>query len=182
MPDDSSPSWSVRWSVRRVPEHVDHHVGRLIDAIDALGILGDTLIYYIIGETERRPGTLNGAFNELANFNGMAALETQSSCEQDDELGSPIPTTITPSAGRGGWIRRSSGRQVASHWGGTPTRRSCTGPTGSKRRVDCARSSRTSTWHRRSRKLQGCEPTVMSGVAVAYGTSMRTFAEGRTRR
>ena len=30
-------------------EHTDHHVGRLIDTLADLEILGDTLIYYIIG-------------------------------------------------------------------------------------------------------------------------------------
>ena len=31
-------------------EHTDYHIGRLIDAINALGILEDTLIYVIIGD------------------------------------------------------------------------------------------------------------------------------------
>ena len=31
-------------------KHTDHHVGRLIDAIDDLGMLDDTLVYYIIGD------------------------------------------------------------------------------------------------------------------------------------
>ena len=58
-------------------EHTDHHVGRVIDAIEDLGVLENTLIYYIIGDNgASAEGTLNGAFNEMANFNGMAALET----------------------------------------------------------------------------------------------------------
>ena len=58
-------------------EHTDHHVGRVIDAIEDLGVLDNTLIYYIIGDNgASAEGTLNGAFNEMANFNGMAALET----------------------------------------------------------------------------------------------------------
>jgi arylsulfatase A-like enzyme len=31
-------------------EHTDHHVGRLIDALEDLEILDDTLIYVIIGD------------------------------------------------------------------------------------------------------------------------------------
>ena len=58
-------------------EHTDYHVGRVIDAIEDLGVLENTLIYYIIGDNgASAEGTLNGAFNEMANFNGMAALET----------------------------------------------------------------------------------------------------------
>ena len=37
-------------------EHTDHHVGRLIDAIDDLGALDDTIIYYIVGDNGARRG------------------------------------------------------------------------------------------------------------------------------
>ena len=58
-------------------EHTDHQVGRLIDAIDDLGILADTIIYYIIGDNgASAEGTVNGAFNEMANFNGASSVET----------------------------------------------------------------------------------------------------------
>ena len=58
-------------------EHTDFHVGRLIDAIEAIGALENTLVYYIIGDNgASAEGTVNGAFNEMANFNGLAAIET----------------------------------------------------------------------------------------------------------
>ena len=58
-------------------EHTDHHVGRIIDALKDMEILDDTLIYLIIGDNgASAEGTLQGAFNEMANFNGMAAIET----------------------------------------------------------------------------------------------------------
>ena len=58
-------------------EHTDHHVGRLIDALKDLEMLDDTLVYLIIGDNgASAEGTLQGAFNEMANFNGMAELET----------------------------------------------------------------------------------------------------------
>ena len=82
-------------------EHTDHHVGRVIDAIEDLGILDDTIIYYIIGDNgASAEGTLNGAFNEMANFNGMAALETPGvpAVSKMDELGSPI--VVQPLRGR----------------------------------------------------------------------------------
>jgi arylsulfatase A-like enzyme len=31
-------------------EYADHHAGRVIDALEELGILDDTLVYYIIGD------------------------------------------------------------------------------------------------------------------------------------
>ena len=36
-------------------EHADHHVGRVIDSLTDLGILDDTLIYYIIGDNGASP-------------------------------------------------------------------------------------------------------------------------------
>ena len=58
-------------------EYTDHHVGRLLDGLKKLGILDDTLVYYIIGDNgASAEGTLNGTFNEMLNFNGMAAVET----------------------------------------------------------------------------------------------------------
>ena len=41
----------ARWrSTPAFLEHTDHHVGRLIDALEDLGVLDDTLVYYIIGD------------------------------------------------------------------------------------------------------------------------------------
>ena len=42
-------------------EHTDHHVGRLVDALEDLEVLDDTLVYYIIGDNgASAEGTLNG--------------------------------------------------------------------------------------------------------------------------
>jgi len=103
-------------------EHTDHHVGRLIDAIENLGVLDDTIIYYIIGDNgASAEGTLNGAFNELANFNGMAALETpEFLLSKLDELGSP--SSYNHYAVGWAWANCAPfqwTKQVASHWGGT---------------------------------------------------------------
>ena len=78
MPEELKPVLARQMEVYAgFLEHTDHHVGRLIDAIDDLGVLDNTVIYYIIGDNgASAEGTMNGAFNEMANFNGMAALET----------------------------------------------------------------------------------------------------------
>jgi arylsulfatase len=103
-------------------EHVDHHVGRLIDAIDDLGVLDDTVVYYIVGDNgASAEGTLNGAFNEMANFNGMAALETpEFMVSRMDEFGSP--SSYNHYAVGWAWAMDTPfqwTKQVASHWGGT---------------------------------------------------------------
>ena len=103
-------------------EHTDHHVGRVLDAIEDLGILDDTLVYYIIGDNgASAEGTVNGAFNEMANFNGMAALETPEFMRSKmTEFGSP--TSYNHYAVGWAWAMDTPfqwTKQVASHWGGT---------------------------------------------------------------
>src|SRR5204862_4652712 len=47
-------------------EHTDHHIGRLLGALEAVGILDDTLIYCIVGDNgASAEGTPNGTFNEF---------------------------------------------------------------------------------------------------------------------
>ena len=63
MPDDLKPVLRRQMEVYAgFLEHTDHHVGRLIDALEDLEILDDTLVYYIIGDNgASAEGTLNGA-------------------------------------------------------------------------------------------------------------------------
>jgi arylsulfatase A-like enzyme len=103
-------------------EHTDHHVGRLIDVIEQLGALDDTLVYVIVGDNgASAEGTVNGAFNEMSNFNGMAALETpEFMASMLDEFGSPASYNHYSV----GWAHALNTpyqwtKQVASHWGGT---------------------------------------------------------------
>jgi arylsulfatase len=83
-------------------EYADHHVGRLIDGLKKLNILDDTLIYCITGDNgASAEGTLNGAYNEMANFNGLAALETpEFLMERYESSAGRSLTTTTPWAGR----------------------------------------------------------------------------------
>jgi arylsulfatase A-like enzyme len=123
MPDELKPVLARQMEVYAgFLEHTDHHVGRLIDAIDDLGVLGDTLVYYIIGDNgASAEGTMNGAFNEMANFNGMAALETpEFMASKLDELGSP--SSYNHYSVGWAWAMNTPfqwTKQVASHWGGT---------------------------------------------------------------
>ena len=123
MPDELKPVLERQMEVYAgFLEHTDHHVGRLIDAIDDLGILDDTIVYYIIGDNgASAEGTLNGAFNEMANFNGMAALETpEFMLSKMDEFGTP--SSYNHYAVGWAWAMNTPfqwTKQVASHWGGT---------------------------------------------------------------
>jgi arylsulfatase len=103
-------------------EHTDHHIGRLVDAIDELGVLDDTLVYYIIGDNgASAEGGLYGSFNEMMMLNGAAHLETP------EFMASKIDLFGTPAAYNHyavGWAHAMDTpyqwtKQVASHWGGT---------------------------------------------------------------
>ena len=51
MPDELKPVLAREMEVYAgFLEHTDHHVGRVIDAIEDLEILDDTIVYYIIGD------------------------------------------------------------------------------------------------------------------------------------
>ncbi len=51
----------------------DHEIGRLIDAIDAIGDLDNTIIFYIAGDNgTSAEGGMNGLFSEMTYFNGVA--------------------------------------------------------------------------------------------------------------
>ena len=103
-------------------EHTDHHVGRVVDAIAELGALDDTLVYVIIGDNgASAEGTVNGAFNELAYFNGMPDIETpEFMTSKMEKFGSPESYNHYAV----GWAHAMNTpyqwtKQVASHWGGT---------------------------------------------------------------
>ena len=123
MPDELKPVLARQMEVYAgFLEHTDHHIGRVIDAIDDLGVLDDTIIYYIIGDNgASAEGTMNGAFNEMANFNGMAALETpEFMVSKMDEFGSP--SSYNHYSVGWAWAMCTPfqwTKQVASHWGGT---------------------------------------------------------------
>ena len=72
-------------------EYTDHHVGRLIDGLQKLGVLDDTLVYYIIGDNgASAEGGINGCFNEMGYFNGLQAFETPEYLgARLDKLGGP---------------------------------------------------------------------------------------------
>ncbi|WP_433612249.1 arylsulfatase [Prescottella agglutinans] len=103
-------------------EHTDHQVGRVVDAIDELGALDDTLVFYIIGDNgASAEGTLQGTFNELISLNGMAGIETpEFLTSQLDKLGGPESSPHYAV----GWAHAMDTpyqwtKQIASHWGGT---------------------------------------------------------------
>jgi arylsulfatase A-like enzyme len=123
MPDDLKPVLARQMEVYAgFLEHTDHHIGRLIKALEDLEILDDTLVYYIVGDNgASAEGTVHGSFNELISLNGAGALETtEFMASRIDEFGTPAAYNHFAV----GWAHAMDTpyqwtKQVASHWGGT---------------------------------------------------------------
>jgi arylsulfatase len=103
-------------------EQTDHELGRIVDTLQDLGVLDDTLIYYIIGDNgASAEGKLNGCFNEMCMINAMPDVETaEFLLSKVDDFGTPKAYNHYAV----GWAHAMNTpyqwtKQVASHWGGT---------------------------------------------------------------
>ena len=123
MPEELKPVLARQMEIYAgFMEHTDHHVGRLVDALDDIGVLENTIVYYIIGDNgASAEGDLHGCFNELMNLNGAGALQTtEFMVSKIDEFGTPAAYNHYAV----GWAHAMDTpyqwtKQVASHWGGT---------------------------------------------------------------
>ncbi len=100
--------------------HTDHNVGRLIDAIESIGELDNTLIFYIAGDNgSSAEGGMVGMFNEMTYFNGVQE-KVEDLVPLIDKWGSP---ETFPHMAAGWAVAFDSPftwtKQVASDFGGT---------------------------------------------------------------
>jgi arylsulfatase len=103
-------------------EQTDHEVGRLVDAIEEIGELDNTLFVYIMGDNgSSAEGGLTGTFNELVHLNGIFDVETiDAMLAKADDWGGPDSFPHMAA----GWavatdVPFSYTKQVASDYGGT---------------------------------------------------------------
>lgn len=101
-------------------EYTDTEIGRLVKAIEDMGQLDNTLIFYIVGDNgASAEGGMNGMFNETTFFNGVNET-VQDVLKHYDELGGPK----TYGHYAAGWAVAGDtpfmwAKQVASNYGGT---------------------------------------------------------------
>ena len=101
-------------------EMTDHEIGRLVDAIEALGEMDNTMIIYIAGDNgTSAEGGQNGMFNEMTYFNGVTET-VEDMLKWYDEWG----TVETSPHFAAGWAVSFNSpftwtKQVASDFGGT---------------------------------------------------------------
>ena len=129
---DSLPAWdSLPEDERKVyarmmevfagfTAHTDYEVGRLVDAIEDMGELDNTIIIYMAGDNgSSAEGGLNGLLNEMTFFNAIPE-PLQMKLDNIETLGSEKHYNHFPAA----WAHAMDTpfqwtKQIASHFGGT---------------------------------------------------------------
>jgi arylsulfatase len=101
-------------------EHTDYEVGRLVQALEDMGDMENTLFFYIVGDNgASAEGGPDGTYNEILALNGIVS-DVSSQLAHIDEWGGPntFPHFSV------GWAHAGNTpfqwtKQVASHFGGT---------------------------------------------------------------
>ena len=127
VPDKLKPFYARQMEVYAgFSENADHNVGRVIDAIDELGELENTLVLWIWGDNgASMEGTVTGSFNELTMQNGIPLtdemqLQLSERYGGIDAWGGPMMDPHYSAAWA--WAGNTPfqwGKQVGSHLGGT---------------------------------------------------------------
>jgi arylsulfatase len=100
--------------------HADYQMGRILDAIEEIGALDNTLVIYIQGDNgASAEGSPQGLLNEMTYFNGVPE-DFKEVARRMEKLGGPMTYNHYPI----GWAHAMNTpfqwtKQVASHFGGT---------------------------------------------------------------
>ena len=174
-------------------EHVDHNVGRLVNALEDIDQIDNTLFIYIMGDNgSSGEGGLEGTFNELIHMNGIFDEETiQSMLKDADDWGGPNSyphmavgwsiATGTPFR----WLK-----QIASDFGGSRNGMVMHWPDGFE-----AKGEIRSQWHHVNdvaatvleaaklptpKSINGVEQIPMDGVSMLYAAKDKDAADRHT--
>jgi arylsulfatase len=160
-------------------EYTDTEIGRLVDAIGAMGQLDNTLVFYILGDNgASAEGGANGMFSEMTYFNGVQET-VEDILKHYEELGGPMSYPHMAA----GWAVAgdtpfSWTKQVASNFGGTrngmvvhwPRRVSAKGEVRSQFHhvIDVAPTVLEAAGLPEPKVVNGTPQTPIEGVSMAY--------------
>lgn len=174
-------------------EHTDNEVGRLVDAIDEIGALDNTLFVYIMGDNgSSGEGGLEGTFNELVHLNGNFTAETvEGMLERADDWGGPESFPHMSSS----WAVATDApfkwtKQMAADFGGTRNGMVMHWPKGINSKGEVRQQ-----WHHvndvaptileavglpEPKMINGVEQKPMDGVSMLYSVDDADAAERHT--
>lgn len=174
-------------------EHTDVEVGRLVDAIDEIGVLDNTLFIYIMGDNgSSAEGGLEGTYNELVHLNGIFDEETvDSMLKHADDWGGP---NSFPHMAAGWAVATDTPfkwtKQMAADFGGTRNGMIMHWPAGIE-----AKGEIRSQWHHvndvastvleatglpEPKVINGVEQIPMDGVSMLYAAKDKNAPDRHT--
>jgi arylsulfatase A-like enzyme len=164
-------------------EHVDAQIGKVVDAIERMGLRNNTLIIYCVGDNgPSGEGSLTGTLNNMKTQLGLKD-DVTSMLGHIDEIGGPLHENHYPV----GWCWAGSSpfqwmKQVASHFGGTRNGLVISWPNGIKDHgglrsqfhhvIDIAPTILEVAGIPEPREVNGVAQKPMEGMSMAY-----TFAD-----
>jgi len=159
--------------------HADYQIGRVVQGIEELGELDNTLVIYIQGDNgASAEGSRQGLLNEMTFFNAIPE-SFEEVLRRMDELGGPKTFNHYPI----GWAHAMDTpfqwtKQVASHFGGTRNGLVMSWPKGIKARgevrqqfhhvIDILPTILEATGLPAPRRVFGVEQEPIEGVSMAY--------------
>src|SRR6187399_3248196 len=160
-------------------EHTDHEVGRLVDELEEMGELNNTLFIYVVGDNgNSAEGGPEGSYNEMMALNGIIGKADQMMGHIDDWGG---PTTFPHFAIGWAWAGDTPfqwTKQVASHFGGTRNGMVLHWPKGIKAKgevrsqfshvIDVAPTVLEAARIPEPKTVNGVEQRPMDGVSMVY--------------
>jgi arylsulfatase A-like enzyme len=192
---DSIPSWNSRSADEKrlyarmqevfagFLEHADAQVGKIVAAIERMGLRDNTLMIYCVGDNgPSAEGSLTGTLNNMKTQLGLKD-DVASMLKHIDEIGGPLHENHYPV----GWCWAGSSpfqwmKQVASHFGGTRNGLVISWPKGIKDQgglrsqfhhvIDIAPTILEVTGIPEPREVNGVPQKPIEGISMAY-----TFAD-----
>jgi arylsulfatase A-like enzyme len=172
-------------------EHTDHEVGRLVEALEEMGELDNTLFVYVVGDNGcSAEGGPEGSYNEMMALNGIIGKADQMMDHIDDWGG---PNTFPHFAI--GWAHAGNApfqwtKQIASHFGGTRNGMVVHWPEGIKAKgeirsqfthaTDIAPTVMEAAGLPFPKSVNGTEQTPFSGASFAYSFDDAKAADRHT--
>jgi arylsulfatase A-like enzyme len=170
--------------------HTDHEVGRLVERLEAIGAMDNTVFYYIVGDNgASAEGGPEGTFNEMMALNGIIGRADQMMAHIDSW---GDPTTFPHFAIGWAWAGNTPfqwTKQVASHFGGTRNGMVLHWPKGIKSKgevrsqfhhvVDVAPTVLEAAKLPHPKVVNGIKQRPMDGVSMLYSADNAKAADRR---